>query len=345
MAPHWPLKPDVVLEGGNAAKDSLSAVAMPSLSLLTTHYRPVKRLFTTANATSAATALASRLAAQVMAIYPHLWPETIRALIVHSAEWTKAMKDMFLPRTGSPQKQDYSKLLRRCGFGVPDIDRALWSVENSLTMVIEESLHPFMRVTGRQPTLRDMHLHSLPWPHDVLESLGETPVEMRVTLSYFIEPNPSRRGARSRYRYESHGFRFDVKRPLESTDEFRKRINLAARDEDEGTRRSGDDSCGSSGHRGATEVRCTETSGGNRSGSRQPRQYRSLSHGGLVEDAPRTRKVRSNSTVCPCRQHQGARGRRGSLYRGSQSDCCSGQHRDLKCTSASPTPSSTASPS
>ena len=85
---HWPLKPDVVLEGGNAAKDPLSAVPMPSLSLLTTHHLPIVRLFTTANATSAATALAGRLAAQLMAVYPELWPETIRALIVHSAEWT-----------------------------------------------------------------------------------------------------------------------------------------------------------------------------------------------------------------------------------------------------------------
>ncbi len=238
---HWPLKPDIVLEGGNAAKDSLSAVWLSSLSLLTTHHRPADQLFTTTNATSAATALASRLAAQVMAVYPGLWPETIRALIVHSAEWTKAMKRMFLPQDKDPTKQDYSNLLRRCGFGVPDIDRVLWSVGNSLTMVVEESLHPFKREIGKQPTLRDMHLHNLPWPCDVLESLGETSVEMRVTLSYFIEPNPSRRGTLSRYRYESHGLRFDVKRPLESTDEFRKRINLAARDEEEGPRRSGSD--------------------------------------------------------------------------------------------------------
>ena len=238
---HWPLKPDIVLEGGNAAKDSLSAVWSSSLSLLTTHHRPAERLFTTTNATSAATALASRLAAQVMAVYPDLWPETVRALIVHSAEWTEAMKQMSFPQDKDPTKQDYSNLLRRCGFGVPDIDRVLWSVRNSLTMVVEESLHPFKRETGKQPTLRDMHLHNLPWPCDVLESLGETSVEMRVTLSYFIEPNPSRRGTFSRYRYESHGLRFDVKRALESTDDFRKRINLAARDEEEGPRRSGSD--------------------------------------------------------------------------------------------------------
>ena len=54
-----PLKPDVVFEGGNAADDGLGAVRLASLSLLTTHNRTTDRLFSTANATSAATALAS----------------------------------------------------------------------------------------------------------------------------------------------------------------------------------------------------------------------------------------------------------------------------------------------
>lgn len=233
--PQWPLKPDVVLEGGNAAADSVSTVWMPSLSLLTTHHLPADRLLTTANATSSATALASRLAAQVMAEYPDLWPETVRALIVHSAEWTGAMKRMHLTSNPNPSKADYQNLLRRCGFGVPDLDRALWSVSNSLTMVVQERLHPFKKEPRKQPAPRDMHLHNLPWPADVLESLGEIPVEMRVTLSYFVEPNPSQRGIRSRYRYESHGLRFDVKRPLETVDAFRGRINAAARDEEEGT--------------------------------------------------------------------------------------------------------------
>ena len=102
-------------------------------------------------------------------------------------------------------------------------------------MVIEERLRPFQREGSNPPTLRDMHLHNLPWPREELEGLGETQVEMRVTLSYFIEPNPSRRGFRSKYRYESHGLRFDVKRPHESVDDFRTRINAAARDEEEGT--------------------------------------------------------------------------------------------------------------
>ena len=238
---YWPLKPDVVFEGGNAAQDDLGAAWMPSLSLLTTHSKPTERLLTTSNATSAASALCARMAAQLMARYPDLWPESIRGLIVHSAQWTDAMKRMFLPARGEPTKAQTTELVRHCGFGEPSLDRAMWSVDNSLTMICEEFLHPFKREKGKEPQLRDMNLHRLPWPLAELEALGETQVEMRVTLSYFIEPNPSARGVTSRYRYESHGLRFDVKRPLESEDDFRARINVAARDDEEYANRNDND--------------------------------------------------------------------------------------------------------
>ena len=222
----WPLKPDVVFEGGNVASNGISHQPVPSLSLLTTDHRIPDRLFSTANATSAATALASRMAAQIMAVYPELWPETIRGLIVHSAEWTSAMKDAYFPGD-DPAKQDYLQLIQRCGFGVPDLHRALWTVDNSLTMIVQRTLQPYEKVSGKDPATRDMHVHSLPWPQGTLEDLGDAPVEMRVTLSYFVEPNPSQRG-NSRYRYESHGLRFDVKRPTESIQAFRARVNAAA---------------------------------------------------------------------------------------------------------------------
>ena len=57
-------------------------------------------------------------------------------------------------------------------------------------------------------------------------------VRLRVTLSYFVEPNPSSRGWQGRYKYASHGLRFDVKRPTETVDDFRRRLgNQAAREE------------------------------------------------------------------------------------------------------------------
>ena len=238
----WPLKPDVVLEGGNVARESHEAYSIDSLSLLTAFHRPTERLFTTTCATSAATALAAKLAAEIMAEYPNFWPETIRGLLVHSAEWTDAMLQAYIPTGGNPSKADYARLIRRCGFGVPDLDRALWSVDNSPTMVIEESLYPFRRVKSKPPTLKDMNIHQLPWPSAILEDLGDEPVEMRVTLSYYIEPSPSQRGVRSRYRYESHGLRFDVNRTGESLAGFRSRINVAATDEDQGIIPAGSDS-------------------------------------------------------------------------------------------------------
>lgn len=46
-----------------------------------------------------------------------------------------------------------------------------------------------------------MHLHDLPWPKEVLLELGEVSGKLRVTLSYFIEPDPSEIGWQDRYVY------------------------------------------------------------------------------------------------------------------------------------------------
>jgi len=231
---YYPLKPDVLFEGGNLIQDDLMGPATAGeLSLLTTHHMHIERPLTLVTATSAATALCSRMTAQLMGEYPQLWPESIRALVVHSAKWTDAMRGMFLPPDRSPTKQDYERLVRHCGFGVPNLETAMWSASDSLTLMIEDTLHPFKKLKGKEPSLCDMHLHALPWPKDELEALGATPVEMTVTLSYFIEPNPSARG-RSRYRYESHGLRFDAKRPAEELDNFRSRVNAAALDDENG---------------------------------------------------------------------------------------------------------------
>lgn len=232
----WPLKPEVVFEGGNAGKDALSAVGISSLHLLTTNNQPIERLFTTTNATSAASALCARLAGQLMAAYPDFRPETIRALIVHSAEWTDAMRAAYLPANKSATKTDHVHLIRHCGWGAPNLDRALWSAGNSLTLVVEDQVLPYQKVKGRGIVSKDMNLHTLPWPKEQLQALPpDTKVELRITLSYFVEPNPSARGTASRFHYPSHKLRFDVQRPLDATTEdFVARINAAAEHEDDG---------------------------------------------------------------------------------------------------------------
>lgn len=231
----WPLKPDVVLEGGNVSRDAFGAAGMPSLNLLTTHHRPDERLLTTTNATSAASALCARMAAQLMSAYPALRPETIRALIVHSAEWSDAMRGMYLPVNRPVNKNDYVDLIRHCGWGTPDLERAQWSASNSLTLVVEDLVHPYVKDKKKGIVSRDMNLHALPWPKEQLEALQNAKVQMRVTLSYFIEPNPSARGTASKFHYPSHRLRFDVQRPLDATTEdFVARVNAAAEREDDG---------------------------------------------------------------------------------------------------------------
>lgn len=230
----WPLKPDIVLEGGNMALDPshTGPFEHEALLLLTTNADFHNRLLTFTKETSAATALAARMGAMVFVEYPDFWAETVRALLVHSAEWTSTM----LPRrilTERENRKEIENLLRTYGYGVPDLTSALYSARNSLTLISESTIKPFLKEDNQIKT-NEMHLHELPWPSDVLATLGETPCEMRVTLSYFVEPNPTRRGYKNKYRYASHGLRFDTKTPTESPDGFRRRVNRIAREEVEG---------------------------------------------------------------------------------------------------------------
>lgn len=232
----WPVKPDIVFEGGNVAHDGAGGFEYGAgdLCLLSTYYKPAERMFVLTYATSASTAQVARITALILAEYPDFWPETVRGLVVHSARWTKAMEAHL---RGASGKRGRAKLVRRYGFGVPSIARALRSANDALTLVAQSTIRPFSK--GK---MHEMHVHELPWPKDVLEQLGPTPVRLRVTLSYFIEPNPGRRGWRRRHRYASHGLRFDVKTPTETIDEFRKRLNEKALEDEEEKPITGSDS-------------------------------------------------------------------------------------------------------
>jgi len=136
--------------------------------------------------------------------------------------------------TASP-KQNIETLLRCFGHRVPDLQRALESTSNALTLIAQETIYPY---EGNRT--KEMILHSLPWPKETLADLGATEVKMRVTLSYFIESNPARRGWTKRHRYSSHGLRFDVKTATETVDQFRSRLNKQAREEEDGAITSSD---------------------------------------------------------------------------------------------------------
>ena len=237
----WPVKPEILLDGGNIATNGQDYTECPDLSLLTTGHRPLNRPFSTLWGTSSATAQASNMAARIYAEYPGIWPETVRALMIHSARWTPQMEAQF--NVDDRKTSGRKNLLRTCGYGIPDLNKAIQCMNNSVNLVIQGEIQPFEKVSSG-PKMKEMHLHKLPWPSDVLRSLGEVEVEMRVTLSYFIEPGPGEKGWQDRYRYPSCGLRFDVINTDEGVEDFKKRINVMMRGEDR--KDKGEGSSGSS---------------------------------------------------------------------------------------------------
>jgi len=220
----WPCKPDIVMEAGNYLYSGEDISRPDYLKLLTTSRDFQTQYFQTFCDTSAATALASHLAAQLKTEYPEFWPETIRALIIHSAGWTNAMLNQrSIEELNGNEKRN---LLRTFGYGVPDLAKARYSASNTLTLIAEKEIRPFQR-----DAFSDVHFFDLPWPVDVLQGeLLESDVKLNVTLSYFIEPNPGSRTYGSKFSYQSHGFRFSVIGRNEGFLTFQKRINKNARE-------------------------------------------------------------------------------------------------------------------
>lgn len=221
----WPNKPDIIFEGGNLLKTSEGEFEFhDDLQELTTFYHPFRKHFETINGTSLSTAKAVSMAATLQFYYPGFWPETIRGLMVHSADWPEELLRQFnLDRT---RKTDVAKILRIAGYGLPDMKKAMQCASNSLTLIAQNSIQPFIKEGSNYKT-KEMHLYRLPWPREELQNLGSVQVKLRITLSFFIEPGPGEIGWRNRYRYASHGLRFDLNNTNETEQDFIRRLNNA----------------------------------------------------------------------------------------------------------------------
>lgn len=230
----WPIKPDIVMEGGNCCTDGVHVSDHHSLKLLTADNDYPRYTFLPFGDTSGAAGLASKMAAELRTVYPEFWPETIRALMIHSAEWTPRMLNN---RSFSTLKENERRtLLRTVGYGVPILDDALYSANNSLTLIAEREIQPYhlVKSTGKS---KEYHLFDLPWPDEVLsEELFDQDVTLKITLSYFIEPNPGSKNKRylNNFHYHSHALEFAVIKERETLQQFKRRISAAAElDEDQ----------------------------------------------------------------------------------------------------------------
>jgi len=91
---------------------------------------------------------------------------------------------------------------------------------------------------------KDCHVYRLPWPKGILEELGEQDVRLKYTLSYFVEPNPGSYAALDPQRYQSYGLRVDLKRRLETPENFLKRVNPLERENPKNPAPKGGDNSG-----------------------------------------------------------------------------------------------------
>lgn len=218
-----PIKPDIVCEGGNVIFDGLLPDPGP-LAILTTGRNSVtgQPSLAAINATSAATANAARLASELQQLAPTLRPESIRGLLVHAADWTPKMRAQFTNR---------HERLAACGYGKPSRSVARACLRERATVVIEGELpnaveERYLDDNGRPKTRkrREARFFRLPLPEEELLELGAAEAQLRVTLSYFAEPNTFGRSV-------THGMdmAWRMQGPTEDNDQFFKRINKLRR--------------------------------------------------------------------------------------------------------------------
>lgn len=225
-----PIKPEVLFEAGNMVADQAGDCGWePSVSLLGAGSNVLHEPLVPFWATSAAAGMAGNFVGALQAALPDLWPETHRALAVDSAQWPEPIRKRLIGRgkhwkAGS--KGTKQAILREVGYGVPDIQRAIHSASNDVTLIAQAPIQPFVNSSnGGPPVFNEMHLYDLPWPKAALEEIENGVVTMKVTLSYFIEPNLSGRAATRPETYRSFGLRFAMKKRSDTKDQFKRRVS------------------------------------------------------------------------------------------------------------------------
>lgn len=131
--------------------------------------------------------------------------------------------------------------LQACGYGVPNFRLASECAQNVATIVVEDTMpnavieeepkkRPPKRATTKRTepkARRKVKLFRLPLP-EILLSDEDLDVELRVTLSYYTEPNKF-----GRRTYHGLDLKWDMQGPQESEEAFIQRINALKRPTDD----------------------------------------------------------------------------------------------------------------
>jgi hypothetical protein len=128
--------------------------------------------------TSFAAPKVARIAARIANVLPNESTLTYRALIAQSARWPAWAESL--------SSDEKAGLIRRIGFGVPDIERASTN-SNFRTTFLSGS---------KTICAGDCHVYQVPIPESLRRPADEFDIRIDVTLSYSAEPRRTRRGHR-----------------------------------------------------------------------------------------------------------------------------------------------------
>ena len=118
------------------------------------------------SATSAAAGIAGNFIGKLKAALPNYWPETYRA--THRSIRPTGLSQFYRSSSGvsthwkSISKGKRQQILRDVGYGVPDLERAIMSARNDVTMLAQAEIQPFARApNGQSAVFNEMHFYDL----------------------------------------------------------------------------------------------------------------------------------------------------------------------------------------
>ena len=161
--------------------------------------------------TSFAVPKVSRIAARLQEILPEESCLLYRALIVQSARWPEW--------AANTQAADMLHVLRRIGYGIPDLERATTNTEHRTTLI--SAGDNYIKAS-------ECHIYQVPIPASMRGPADEFDIRIEITLSYVASPRRTRRNLR---RYLSTWVEWKSSKLGEDIDAFRIRA-LKGQDDD-----------------------------------------------------------------------------------------------------------------
>ncbi len=173
------IKPDVVAYGGDFVIDGnrIMGDVNAAVSVITLSLSNISgKLFTISSGTSLAAPYISNLAAQLFNKYPKASSNLIRALIANSASLPSQIPNEFQIGSGLSEKDKTAQMAKRLsvyGYGQPNLERAMYSMENDVVLVCD-------RV---EMEIGNFHVYEIPaLPPEFLKNKGER--TLSITMAF-----------------------------------------------------------------------------------------------------------------------------------------------------------------